>query len=65
MFEVNNQWYVLGNRSLNSLNVSANDITELGLKNLLNLIIEQDSTSEQAAEGSLGLFRVNLSVMMY
>jgi hypothetical protein len=64
MFEVNNQWYVLGNRSLNSLNVSANDITELGLKNLLTLITEQDSTSEQATEGSLGLFRIVLSVLM-
>jgi hypothetical protein len=62
MFEINNQWYEVGNRTLNNLNVCANNITDLGIKHVYDALIEQENTAEQAPEGLLGLFRVNLSV---
>ncbi|KAJ3320947.1 Leucine-rich repeat-containing protein 71 [Boothiomyces sp. JEL0866] len=60
MFEVNNQWYILGNRTLNSLNLCSNGITDHGLKILYELVNEQEITSEQALDGMLGLFRLIL-----
>jgi hypothetical protein len=65
MFEVNNQWYVLGNRTLNSLNLCNNRISEIGLKVILDVIMEQEITSDQAADGFLGLFRVVLFVYFF
>ncbi|KAI8902218.1 hypothetical protein BC833DRAFT_521338, partial [Globomyces pollinis-pini] len=61
MFEVNGQWYILGNRTLNSLNLCANNITEVGLKYLLEVINEQEITSDQPMDGMLGVFRIVLS----
>jgi hypothetical protein len=62
MFEANSQWYILGNRSLNSVDVSWNGITEMGLKFLYDVVMEQDQTAEQSPDGMLGLFRVGLLV---
>lgn len=63
MFKVNNQWFVLGNRTLNNFNLCSNGITELGLKALLDVTNEQEASAEQALDGTLGLFRVELSVL--
>ncbi|KAJ3275924.1 Leucine-rich repeat-containing protein 71 [Terramyces sp. JEL0728] len=60
MFEVNNQWYILGNRILNSLNLCSNGITDHGLKILYDVVNEQEFTSDQALDGMLGLFRLIL-----
>ncbi|KAI8904368.1 hypothetical protein EDD86DRAFT_213233 [Gorgonomyces haynaldii] len=60
MFEVNGQSYVLGNRSLNSLNLSCNSITEQGVKALLEVVLEQEATADQLPEGLLGIFRIVL-----
>jgi hypothetical protein len=62
MFEVNNQWYILGNRSLNSLDVSWNGVTEMGVKYLYDTVAEQELTADQASDGMLGLFRISLAV---
>lgn len=64
MFEINNQWFVLGNRTLNNLNVSHNGITEAGLKTLFDAVTEQELTAENANDGLLGLFRANLYVSL-
>ncbi|KAH6565447.1 hypothetical protein BASA60_009947 [Batrachochytrium salamandrivorans] len=58
MFESNGQWYILGNRTLNSLNISHNSIGELGLKALLDAVINQEATNDQSPEGMLGIFRI-------
>ncbi|KAL5040679.1 hypothetical protein RTP6_007665 [Batrachochytrium dendrobatidis] len=60
MFEFNGQWYLLGNRTLNSLNLSHNGIGMLGLKALSDAIIEQETTNDQSPDGLLGVFRLNL-----
>jgi hypothetical protein len=62
IFEVNGQWYMVGNRTLNSLNVSSNGITDGGLKALIDVVMEQEAAADQAPEGLLGLFRVILHV---
>ncbi|KAJ3415969.1 hypothetical protein HDV05_003566 [Chytridiales sp. JEL 0842] len=63
MFEHNGQWFVLGNRSINSLNLRQNGITEDGIKAFLDAVTEQESSAENAAhEGTVGLFRLNLQV---
>ena len=64
MFEINGQSYVLGNRALNSLNLSLNHITENGIKILLNAVLEQENTADQAPEGILGIFRILLQVKL-
>ncbi|KAI8921122.1 hypothetical protein DFJ77DRAFT_448680 [Powellomyces hirtus] len=60
MFEHNGQWFVLGNRSLNNLNLYGNVIREEGLKALWDALQEQDLTAEHAPEGTIGLFRLTL-----
>jgi hypothetical protein len=50
--------YVLGNRSLNSLNILQNGISDEGLKHLLDAVHEQDATAEHLPEGMVGLYRV-------
>jgi hypothetical protein len=62
MFEHNGQWFVLGNRSLNSLNLRQNGITEDGIKALLDSVTGQETSVENAHEGMIGLFRLNLQV---
>jgi hypothetical protein len=61
MFEMNGQVYLFGNRSLNSLNVINNGISNLGAKTLLNAVLEQDNIPENASE-LLGLYRVAILV---
>ncbi|KAI8846197.1 hypothetical protein BC829DRAFT_445476 [Chytridium lagenaria] len=60
MFEHNGQWFVLGNRTLTTLNLSHTDLTELGLKSLLEALQEQEVSSENTPEGLIGLFRLTL-----
>ncbi|KAL2916521.1 hypothetical protein HK105_203954 [Polyrhizophydium stewartii] len=60
MFESNGQWYILGNRMLNSLNLSHNGITAIGLKALLDAVLDQEATNEQTPDGMLGIFRISL-----
>lgn len=62
MFEYNYHWYILGNRTLNNLNVCHNRITDTGVKYIFDAIAEQEQTAENSPEGSLGLFRMNLMV---
>lgn len=63
MFELNSQWFLLGNRTLNSLNLSFNDITNHGLQILYDILCEQEATAEQATDGMLGLFKLSLAVL--
>ncbi|KAJ3044315.1 Leucine-rich repeat-containing protein 71 [Rhizophlyctis rosea] len=60
MFELNGQWYVLGNRTLNNLNLSRNGIREEGLKHLLDAVMEQEAAMDNAGEGMVGVFRIAL-----
>ncbi|KAJ3109721.1 Leucine-rich repeat-containing protein 71 [Phlyctochytrium bullatum] len=60
MFEHNGQWFVLGNRTLSCLNLSYASITEVGLRLLLDAILEQDVSAEFVPEGLSGLFRLSL-----
>ena len=56
-FEVNGISYIVGNGTLNILNLSSNQITENGLQALLEAVQDQD-----LFEGSphYGLFKINL-----
>lgn len=63
MFEVNGIAYVLGNRGLSSLNISANNIDDAGLKAIMDAVQEQETTADQAPEGMLGLFRLAIQVI--
>jgi hypothetical protein len=67
MFEVNGQWYILGNRSLCNLDLSSNDISEVGLKYLLEAVTIQESTVEHAqnSDVGLGIYRISLHVSPY
>ncbi|KAJ3231890.1 Leucine-rich repeat-containing protein 71 [Chytriomyces hyalinus] len=58
VFENNGQWYVIGNRTLNNVNLRQNGITETSLKLLIDVLAEQDLSDEATPEGMLGLFRV-------
>ncbi len=60
-FELNGQWYMLGNRTLLNLNLSRNGITDVGLKLLHDAIVEQEGTQEYS-EGAPGLYRLSLQV---
>ncbi|KAI8923152.1 hypothetical protein BC831DRAFT_472407 [Entophlyctis helioformis] len=53
MFESNGQWYILGNRALNSLNLTHNGA-------LLDAVLDQEATNDQAPDGMLGIFRISL-----
>jgi hypothetical protein len=63
MFESNGIFYILGNRSLNSLNLCANGITDVGVKHLLDAINEQEQTAVEGAD-SKGAFRISLQVII-
>lgn len=58
MFEFAGQWYIIGNRTLNNLNLCGCGITEVGLRILLETIHDQELCTENSTmlEGSLGLF---------
>lgn len=62
MFELNGQWFVLGNRTLNNLNLSRNGIHEEGLKALMDAVLEQEASIDNAPEGMIGIFRIALQV---
>ncbi|KAJ3109206.1 Leucine-rich repeat-containing protein 71 [Phlyctochytrium planicorne] len=60
MFEHNGQWFVLGNRTLSSLNLSHADIGESGLKSLVDAVIEQEMSADNTPEGLTGIFRITV-----
>ena len=62
MYEINGEWYLLGNRTLNNFDLSLNGITEAGLKALLDAVTVQESTNDQAliSDGYVGLYRMSL-----
>ncbi|KAJ3161656.1 Leucine-rich repeat-containing protein 71 [Geranomyces michiganensis] len=60
MFEHNGQWFILGNRTLNNLNLYNSGIRDEGLKALWEALQQQEATAEHAAEGSIGVFRLTL-----
>jgi hypothetical protein len=64
MVEYGGQWYIIGNRSLNNLNLSGCGLTIDGLKSIVDVVQDQDACSENISreEGMYGLFRVSLSV---
>lgn len=64
MVEINGQWYIIGNRSLNSLNLSGCGISQVGLKAIADTVHDQDSCAENIAreDGMMGLFRISLLV---
>ncbi|KAJ3072216.1 Leucine-rich repeat-containing protein 71, partial [Rhizoclosmatium hyalinum] len=59
-FEHNGQQFLIGNRTLNNLNLRQNGITETGVKAFLDAVAEQELSSESAPEGLYGLFRVSI-----
>ncbi|TPX71415.1 hypothetical protein SpCBS45565_g01052 [Spizellomyces sp. 'palustris'] len=61
MFEHNGQWFVLGNRTLNNLNLFRNNIREEGLKALLDAVTDQEITTENTPDAPIGLFRLTLT----
>ena len=67
MYEINGQWYILGNRALSNLDLSLNGITEVGLKALLEAVTVQDATNDQASvsDGFLGLYHLSLQVISF
>jgi hypothetical protein len=64
MYEINGQWSVLGNRTLNNLDVSMNGITEVGVRSLHDAVVEQEMANEQpsVSDGNTGIYRINLQV---
>ena len=62
MFELNGVWYVLGNRTLNNLNLSRNGIREEGVKALLDAVLDQAAADDNAGEGLVGVFRITVQV---
>lgn len=59
-FELNGNLYFVGNRTLNNLNISSNKISDVGLKEILETLMEQDLTSQESPDGLQGLYRVNI-----
>ncbi|KAJ3208640.1 Leucine-rich repeat-containing protein 71 [Entophlyctis luteolus] len=60
VFEHNGQFFLVGNRTLNNLNLRQNGITEIGAKALIDILADQELSVEVTPEGALGLFRVSL-----
>lgn len=61
MFEINGQGYVLGNRTLNLLNLSKNELTEKTLNYFYNSLMEQETTLMSIPDDLPGLIRLDLS----
>jgi len=64
MFEINGQGYVLGNRTLNLLNLSKNELTEKTLNYFYNSLMEQETTLMSIPDDLPGLIRLDLSVII-
>ncbi|KAJ3140902.1 hypothetical protein HK100_008441 [Physocladia obscura] len=62
LFEHNGQYFLIGNRTLNNLNLRQNGITETGVRLLLDMISEQELSAENTPEGMSGIFRIALHV---
>jgi len=62
MFEINGQGYILGNRTLNILNLSKNELTEEVLNYFYNSLTEQDTTLINIPDELPGLIKLDLSV---
>lgn len=62
MFEINDRFYIPGNRTLNHLNLCGNSITDYGIKTLLEVVLEQENGAENGSESLLGLFKIPLQV---
>ena len=62
MFEKDGVWFVIGNRTLNNLNLAGCNISENGLKLLAEVIHEQELSENTQPEGIIGLFRMLLLV---
>jgi hypothetical protein len=62
MVEQNGQWYTLGNRTLNNLNLANNLLSDVCVQSFLDAVAEQDTYSESVTDGSIGLFRISLQV---
>lgn len=65
MYEINGQWYILGNRTIINLDFSTNEITEIGLNALSDAISIQEVTNEIAtsSDGLIGVHRLSLYVI--
>jgi len=61
MFEINGQGYILGNRTLNILNLSKNELTEEVLTYFYNSLTEQDTTLINVPDELPGLIKLDLS----
>jgi len=61
MFEINGQGYILGNRTLNILNLSKNELSEKCLNNFYNSLIEQETTLLSIPDELPGLIKLDLS----
>jgi hypothetical protein len=67
MYEINAQWYILGNRTIINLDFSSNEITDIGLHALLDAVSIQEMTNEAAtsSDGLNGLYRLSLYVNIF
>ncbi|KAJ3387689.1 Leucine-rich repeat-containing protein 71 [Lobulomyces angularis] len=54
MFELNGQYFIIGNRSLNNLNLEKNNLRVNSLKLIMDVLKEQELSQE------IGLFRISL-----
>ncbi|KAI8616896.1 hypothetical protein BC830DRAFT_1115993 [Chytriomyces sp. MP71] len=62
VFEHNGQLHLIGNRTLNNMNLRQCMLTESSLKSLADALSEQDLSVEGNPEGVMGLIRVALMV---
>jgi len=65
MFEINGQGYILGNRTINILNLSKNELTDKTLNCFYNSLVEQDTTLINVPDDLPGLIKLDLSVRKY
>ncbi|ORX45393.1 RNI-like protein [Piromyces finnis] len=61
MVEINGQGYILGNRTINILNLSKNELTEKSLNYFYNSLMEQETTLLSIPDDLPGLIKLDLS----
>ncbi|ORX83550.1 RNI-like protein [Anaeromyces robustus] len=61
MFEINGQGYILGNRTLNVLNLSTNELTDKSLNYFYNSLMEQEATLVNIPDDLPGLIKIDFS----